>query len=91
MDGVIHVLLHGKLVGVYYGRVPKGTPYPCIRINADYGCTADNFAICKVTCETITGKCVKGLSAILLAAYPQLESYDTALPFALATFPELQI
>ena len=91
MEGLIHVLLHGKLVGVYYGKVPNGTPYPCIRINVGSGCTANNFSICTTTCSTITGKCVKGLSAVLLATYPQLESYDTALPFALATFPELQI
>ena len=91
MERLIHVLLHGKLVGVYYGKVPNGTPYPCIRINVDSGCTANHFSICTTDCGTITGKCMEGLNAILLETYPQLESYDTALPFALATFPELQI
>lgn len=91
MEGLIHVLLHGKLVGVYYDSKPNRTSYPCINIDTCCDCVASSCFVCKNICKTITSGCTASLSAVLLATYPQLESYDTALPFALATFPELQI
>ena len=91
MNGVINVLFHGRVLGMYYGPAPGKVNYPCIPFKGD-GCCADSTDVCMTCTYTLySDDCVVSLRHMLFHAYPQLQSYDTALSFAHSIYPELQI
>lgn len=86
------IILDGHQVGIYYGKYNNTTitTYPCVPLQGAV-CLAALDSVCKFCMTHNSMACANTLAKAITSRHPEMLRAETAIAFALANFPELQI